>query len=819
MSLNQYKSKRDFQISPEPEDAPAENNKSGELRFVVQRHDASRLHYDLRLELNGVLKSWAVPKGPSLNPEDKRLAIMVEDHPMEYVDFAGEIPKGNYGAGLVEIWDSGSYTLSDGQIDQDRIFESLKNGNLKFQLMGERLNGGFDLVKIKNEENSWLLIKRKDEYAVKSTYSSEEVPPKKIKDRIDAIIPGDDSKANDSLPHRMRPMLAKVKEEPFDHPSWIFEIKWDGYRAIAEIGKERIDLFTRNGHKINAKYKTITNELKKIKYNAVLDGELVVLDEEGHADFQELQHYDESEGKNLCYFVFDLLHLEGRNLFNVPLIKRKKLLREILPDSFIVLFSDHITEQGKAFFDMLRNKEIEGMMAKNAKSGYSPGKRSDDWLKIKAANRQDAVIVGYTEPKGSRKHFGSLVLGVYEDEELIFIGHSGGGFSTSSQKEILGKLKPLTREQSPFKKAIKTNSQVTWVVPKLVCEVSYTEWTKEGQMRHPKFLGLRLDKEASEVILEKEILEEDKSLKINTSSSQNEKIEIDRYTLTLTNLNKVYWPDEEYTKGDLISYYLNISDFILPYLKDRPESLHRHPEGVNQQGFFQKDMRDVPPEWVETMKIYSESSKKEINYLLCQNKATLIYMANLGCIELNPWNSRAQSMDQPDYIVIDIDPDGNPFDQIIKTALTVKEVLDDAGIKGYCKTSGSSGLHIYIPLGARFDDAQARSFAQVIAQLTHERIPGFTSMERSPKKRKRKIYLDYLQNKTGQTLASTYSIRPRPGATVSTPVSWTELKEGIHPSMFTIKTVPQRLEKTGDLFKNVLGKGVDIESALSNLSS
>ncbi|MEX2404536.1 MAG: DNA ligase D [Balneolales bacterium] len=817
MSLDQYKRKRDFHNSPEPEVVLTNSKESEDLRFVVQRHNASRLHYDLRLEVKGVLKSWAVPKGPSMNPEDKRLAIMVEDHPYEYINFAGVIPKGSYGAGIVEIWDSGTYT-SNGRNNENEILGALNEGNLKIQLSGEKLKGGFDLVQIKNNDNSWLLIKRKDEFAVPGPYDSEEYPPKKIEDKLGELVP-DDGEEKKSLPHRLQPMLAKVKKEPFDHPDWIFEIKWDGYRTIAEIGNDHLELFSRNGLKFSSKYKSITNELKKIKYNAVLDGEIVVLDEEGHANFQALQHYEEKHQKNLCYYVFDLLHLEGRNLFNVPLIKRKKLLKEILPDSFKILYSDHIVEQGKAFFEMLRKKEIEGMMAKHAKSEYLPGQRSGDWLKIKAENRQDAVIGGFTEPKGSRKHFGSLVLGVYQNGDLHFIGHSGGGISTKSLSEILEKLKPLRQDKSPFKGPVKTNSQVTWIEPELVCEVSYTEWTKEGQMRHPKFLGLRPDKDALEVVREEKDHAIDESPDKNETNNQNRRIEINDIPLSLTNLKKLYWPDEKYTKGDLISYYREIADFILPYLKDRPESLHRHPEGIKGKGFFQKDMRDLSPEWAETIPIYSGSAKKEINYLLCQNEATLIFMTNLGCIELHPWNSRVQSLEQPDYFVIDIDPDENPFDQIIKVALTVKDVLDDAGIRGFCKTSGSTGLHVYVPLGARYDDAQARNFAHLIAQLTHERIPDLTSMERSPRKRKKKIYLDYLQNKTGQTLAATYSVRPKPGATVSTPVAWEELEEGIHPSMFTINTVPKRLEKTGDLFKDVLSKGVDIENALSNLSS
>ncbi|MEX2395825.1 MAG: DNA ligase D, partial [Balneolales bacterium] len=798
MSLNQYKQKRDFKSSPEPGAADKTNSYLDNHRFVVQRHDASRLHYDLRLEVNGVLKSWAIPKGPSLNPDDKRLAINVEDHPMEYIDFEGEIPKGNYGAGIVEIWDSGTYEVMETSDNDQEILKNLDQGMLKFRLNGEKLKGGFELIRIKNDSNtSWLFRKRKDEFAVHQPYSSEDFPPQRIQARLRQLISDSEPK---TPPPRLQPMLAKVKKKPFDDPDWIFEIKWDGYRTIAEVERDQIELLSRNGLKVSKKYKTITEELKKVRYNAILDGELVILDEEGHANFQELQHYDENKANNLCYYAFDLLYLEGQNLLSVPLIKRKKLLKEILPESFKILYSDHIVGEGISFFEMLRSKSIEGMMAKYAHSKYIPGKRSSEWLKIKAENRQDAVIGGFTEPKGSREYFGSLILGVYVNGELQFIGHSGGGFSNKSLSDILKRLKPLKREQSPFKGPVNTNAPVTWVEPELVCEVSYTEWTRDGHMRHPKFLGLRLDKDAREVVLEAEIPDDNILLADNKDEPKNKKVEVEGHTLALTNLNKLYWPDEKYTKGDLITYYDDVADFILPYLKDRPESLNRHPEGITKEGFYQKEMGDLAPKWAETISIYSDTGKKEIQYLLCQNKATLIFMANLGCIELHPLKSRIQYLDNPDYIVIDIDPGGNSFEDTTKTALTVKSVLDDAGIRGYCKTSGSSGIHIFIPLGARYPDEQARNFAHLIAQLTHERIPEITSMERSPKKRNNKIYLDYLQNKTGQTLAATYSVRPKPGATVSTPVTWAELEKGIHPSLFNIFTVPKRIKKTGDLF-------------------
>ncbi|MEX0686210.1 MAG: DNA ligase D [Balneolales bacterium] len=820
MSLKTYQKKRDFNNTPEPSDEGSLASKAqDQQRFVIQRHAASRLHYDLRLESRGVLKSWAIPKGPSMNPVDKRLAIMVEDHPIEYLTFEGIIPKGNYGAGTMEIWDQG-YWYAEGEHDDKQIDQALKSGNLKFRLEGDKVKGGFDLVRIQDEkDNSWLFIKRKDKYAVNEPYNSEDHQDgqKKIIDKIKQMIPALPPKGKTGFKYEFQPMLAKVKEEPFDHPEWLFEIKWDGYRTMAEIQDGKAGLFSRKGLKVGRKYPVIIEELEKLKYNAVVDGELVVLDEEGHANFQDLQYYGEKKDKNLCYYIFDLLYLEGYHLLNVPLKKRKELLKEILPPSNNLLFSDHITEHGKDFFEILQNKNLEGMIAKKADSSYQIGKRSPDWLKIKMVKTQEAVICGFTEPKGSRKHMGSLVLGLYDHGNITFIGHSGGGFSEQALKDALVKLKPLIRDESPFHEEVKTNTPVTWVEPELVCELSYTDWTKEGSLRHPKFLGFRPDKDPREVIQETETPDVQDILDPQNKNHDSKEISIEGIPLSFSNLNKLYWPEEGYTKGDLIAYYDAVAEYILPYLKNRPESLHRHPDGIKQKGFFQKDMRNPLPDWLQTTRIYSESADKVIHYLLCQNKATLLYMANLGCIEINPWNSRIHSLNHPDYIVIDIDPDGNSFEQITDTALTVKQVLDEAGLKGYCKTSGSSGLHIFIPLDARYEDAQARSFSHIIAQLTHERLPDFTSMERSPKKRKNKIYLDYLQNKTGQTLAATYSVRPKPGATVSTPLTWEELEEGVHPSMFTIKTVPKRLETVGDLFKGVLGQASDIEKALSRL--
>lgn len=885
MGLKAYKEKRDFEQTPEPKDKISKTNK--DLRFVIQRHQARRLHYDLRLEMEGVLKSWAVPKGPSMNPKDKRLAMMTEDHPYKYVDFEGVIPAGNYGAGIMDVYDEGAYHamgIKDKKKSEKALLEGLKEGNLKFELEGKKIKGTFALVKMQDDkDNAWLLIKKEDAFSVDEPYTSENYiadltsvkkglkkadvlkKKKKAQSKPIAEVPEVPDVPSQPMPHDVRPMLSKVKKEPFDDPDWLFEVKYDGYRAIAEIEEGKANLYSRNQKSFNQKYAPIVAALKGLPHSAVLDGEVVVLNPSGRSKFQWLQNYQNTKKGTLCYYVFDLLYLNGYELYDLPLTERKKFLEQIVTElnNPSIIYSDHIVEKGKAFFKEAQGKQLEGIMGKRADSPYRKNTRSNDWLKIKTSMRQEAVIAGFTEPRGSRKQFGALVLGVYEKGKLEYIGHTGGGFNSNSLKMMMEKLKPLIRKTSPFPKKIKTNMPVTWVKPELVCEIDFTEWTGEGHMRHPIFQGLREDKKAKEVVREipehlslaespQKKEEENKTVKKAVKAVKGEKgekenkqkkdapkpaartkkakglpeiadkekdkeVALDGHKVQLTSLDKVYWPEEGYTKGDLIRYYLQIADYILPYLKDRPENMLRHPNGIGAKGFFHKDVSELNLDWLKTVEIYSESNEKNLEYLVCNNQATLTYMNQLGCIEINPWNSRINSLEYPDYIVIDLDPGENTFDEVIETALVVKQVLDAAGAEGYCKTSGSSGMHIFIPMGAQYEYEQAKDFALLIAQLVHEQLPKLTSLKRSPKDRKKQIYLDYLQNRKGQTLSVVYSVRPKPGATVSTPLQWDEVKPGLHPSQFTIKNIFKRLEKQGDLFKGVLGKGIDMEKCLKNL--
>ncbi|RJQ37699.1 DNA ligase D [Candidatus Microgenomates bacterium] len=788
--LGKYIQKRKFNKTPEPIGRIEESK--GDLEFVVQKHYASHLHYDFRLELNGVLKSWAVPKGPSLNPADKRLAILVEDHPLDYLAFEGTIPEGNYGAGTVMIWDIGTYNIpkvKDREENEKILSLEFKKGHLDFILNGKKLKGEFSLTRFKKEENKeyWLLVKKKDE---------------------------------DPMPHNIKPMLATLIDKPFNSNEWVFEIKWDGYRAIAEINKEEnIELYSRNNQSFNEKYFPIVQSLREIKNGVIFDGEIVVLDDNGKPVFQMLQDYQKEHRGNLVYYIFDILYLEGKDLRNETLIKRKEILKKILPPLINVKISEYIENEGTAFFNAVKKQELEGIIAKKKESLYKSGRRSTDWLKIKTLLRQEALIAGFTKPRGGRKYFGALVLAVYENNELIYIGHAGGGFDEKTISDVYNKLKPLISQNSPFKNPPKTNTPVTWLKPELVCEVKFSQWTKDMHMRQPVFIGLREDKDAKEVHLEKPVpsnkITEEKE---NPKKSEDKKtVIIDNKTLELTNLNKVFWPKEGYTKKDLINYYEKISSFILPYLKDRPESLHRFPNGIEGESFFQKNVDSLFPKWIKTINIYSESEKKEIKYLLCQDKATLIYLANLGCIEINPWNSRTKNLNKPDYLVIDLDPEDISFDYVTKTAKTARNVLEKIGIKSYCKTSGARGMHIYIPLEAKYTYSQVRSFAKILVTIIHQNIPDFTSILRNPKDRQGKVYLDYLQNNKAQTLAAPYCIRPKQGAPVSTPLSWEEVKKGLNPQNFTIKTVFQRLDKIGDIFKPVLGKGIDMEKILRRI--
>lgn len=614
--------------------------------------------------------------------------------------------------------------------------------------------------------------------------------------------------------HYYKPMLATLINKSFNDENWIFEIKWDGYRAIAEFTDKQLKLYSRNGLSFIEKFPSIAEALTTLKHDAVLDGEIVVLDETGKPDFQKLQHYEENTELPLIYYVFDLLFLNGKDVRQLPLLQRKELLQDLLSKNKneLIRYCDHVQTNGINFFKASAKQKLEGIIAKKSDSVYTCGIRSKEWLKIKNVNSREAIIVGFTKPRNSREYFGALVLAQYDEGVLKYMGHTGTGFNYKTLKELYDKMQPLITKHSPFTEKVKVNMPVTWLKPKLVCELNFSEATEGGLLRHPVFKALRTDKNFTEV---KKSTEQPAKLEDEKTGNT---ITVNKQKVTVSNLSKIYWPDEKITKGDMIAYYQNIAPYILPYLKNRPLSLKRNPNGIADEGFFHKDAGEQAPSWVKKINVQSESENKTIHYIMCNDAASLIYIANLGCIEINPWNSATPALDKPNYMIIDIDPaEKNSFAQVIETALAVKEVLDKAGAACYCKTSGATGLHVYVPMGAKYTYEQVKNFAHIIAQLTVQKLPAFTSIERSLSKRGQKIYVDFLQNRKGQTLASAYSLRPKPGATVSTPLQWKEVKKGLHPSQFTIKNIFKRLNKTGDLFSPVLQKGIDLKKCIQRL--
>ncbi len=626
-------------------------------------------------------------------------------------------------------------------------------------------------------------------------------------------------------------MLAKSFEKPFDDEEWVFEIKWDGYRAIADLSKDQPLFYSRNGISFLSKFEKVAQDFDNQTHPMILDGEIVAYDENGRPNFQLLQQIGDNPNLALVYQVFDLLWLNGHSTEELPLTQRKELLKEALIETDVIKYCDHIPEKGIDFFEQMKKMKLEGMIAKKANSLYIENHRTTDWLKIKFTNTEEAIICGFTEPRGSRKGFGALVLGKYIDGKLVYVGHTGTGFNKESLNQMHERLKKLTVKTSPFENKPKTNMPVTWIKPELVCEIKYSEITKDGIYRHPVFVAIREDKEPEEVKSSSDeisnIHQKTKEMKATipskkTKTSEKEKeITLNKHKVKLTNQDKIYFPKDGITKGDVIDYYQSVAEYILPHLKNRPLSLNRFPNGIEEQSFYQKDASDNIPDWVKTTQVYSESNDKYIDYIYCNDKATLAYLNNLGCIDLNPWNSSLPDLEHPDFLVLDLDPSKkNTFDDVIETALQVNEVLQSIKIEGYCKTSGSTGIHVYIPMGGKYDFDQVKDFAHILMKQVNEKLPKITTLERSLQKRDdKKIYLDYLQNRTGQTLASAYSLRPKEGASVSMPLEWDELKKGLKPTDFNIHNTLDRIKEKGDLFKPVLGKGIDMMKALELLEN
>jgi bifunctional non-homologous end joining protein LigD len=881
MSLATYREKRSFSTTPEPKGGKPS---TWGLRFVVQKHAASHLHYDFRLEMEGVLKSWAVPKGPSTDPSVKRLAMMVEDHPYDYRNFEGIIPKGQYGGGTVIVWDEGEYEpVVAGSAkpvtkreQEKELLQQLRKGKVAFMLYGEKLKGEFVLVKSSYQgENSWLLMKVKDKFAkttditkrdksvtsgktieqvAKSTASRVWISNRKEKvtSRAKAPVstkPKSAAAAKAKMPKRLEPMLATLVDKPFDEEGWLYEVKWDGYRCLAFVQGDDVELRSRNDKSFNEKFYPVRDALQGLGLSAILDGEIVVVNDKGISNFGDLQNWRSEADGELRFYIFDLLWLDGESMMELPLTERRERLLAAMPQKPGLEISQAFETTGTEFFEAARKMGLEGILAKRADSAYTPGIRSKEWLKIKVGNRQEVVIGGFTKNEGSSKSFSSLLVGVFKGGKLHYTGKIGTGFSDALQKEMMARFRSLVAKKSPFAHDPDINkpsrfrpdpprADAVWLKPRLVCEVSYAEMTSDGVMRHPSFEGMRMDKEAKKVIAEvpkaveemtksatmikdKQIVspatKQERKTFLNPGDESQER-NVDGHLLSFTHLSKIYWPKEKITKRDMLNYYYQAAPFILPYMKDRPQSLNRHPNGINGESFYQKDVTGKIPDWIATFPYHSEGDDRDKNFLVCTDEASLLYIASLGCIEMNPWSSRVQSPDNPDFCIIDLDPDTNKFEQVVETAQVTRQVLESAGITGYCKTSGSTGLHIYIPLGAKYTYDESKEFARLIVTLVHRELPRFTSIERALKDRKGKIYLDFLQNRPQATIATVYSLRPKPGATVSMPLDWKEVKKGISIGDFTIKNAIARIREKGDIFKPVLAKGINMDKALKALT-
>ena len=894
MSLKRYAQKRRFDRTPEPEPGAARHS-SGRLRFCVQRHHASHLHYDLRLEVAGVLKSWAVPKGPTLDPGEKRLAMLVEDHPIDYGGFEGVIPPGNYGAGSVMLWDRGTYEL----VGEASAEEQLARGDFKFRLHGEKLNGDFAIVRFKGRSlgrasrgNEWLLIKKHDAFA-KPSWDPEAHSRSVLTGRTQAEIaeeaddppagaasasyPGVDKIAGAKrapMPAIISPMLAELgKGKPPSGREWLYEIKWDGVRALCFLDASGLRIAARSGNDITREYP----ELSVLPHHlnareAIVDGEIAALDDRGRPDFERLQtrmHVTGaasiarlSRSTPVMLFLFDLLYLDGFDLRGAALSERKRVLAEILTPGGPIRYSEHFHAGGHDILEAARQHGLEGVVGKRASSKYE-SRRSGDWLKWKVTDSSDFIICGYTS--GERHGLGALILGEYREGTLVWAGNVGTGFDRKTVELLFRTLDPLKISECPFRskpvmksafKGLTPAAKIVWLKPKIVCEVRFANRTREGRLRAPVFLRLREDLDPPRA--RPELL--DTSLKEAT-------LIIDGHRLKFTHLDKVFYPQDGYRKRDLLNYYDAVAPLILPHLKDRPLSLKRYPDGIGKDYFFQKNLPESAPAWLTTAVI------ENIRWVIGEDRATLLYLVNLGCIDHNPWMSRIAAnpkeemsriaanpkeemsriaanpkeetsriaanpkeetsriaanakeetsrlamLDHPDYVLLDLDPQECGYEKVVEAALWVRAKLDRAGLESFPKTTGGDGMHIFIPIEPIYTYEQARSFAQVIAALGAAERPDLFTTPRVPSKRdKGKVYLDWPQIAHGKTIAAPYVLRAYPGAPVAAPLDWSEVTPCLRPEQFHLGNALARFDRVGDLFRGVLDRPQRIEKALNKL--
>ena len=850
-NLSTYRAKRSVDTSPEP--AGTVSSVPGRL-FVVHKHAARQLHFDLRIEMDGVLRSWAVPKGPSYDMNDKRLAVKVEDHPLEYGDFEGVIPTGNYGAGGIIVWDRGEWVpLEDWR-------EGLEKGKLLFELKGYKLHGKWTLVKIKKSERDWLLIKERDawvrvpgdeflEASVLSGLTVEEVregrtPAGALRTALEKTA----APRTRIDPRTVDVMLAEPSDEPFTRDGWVFELKLDGYRLLASKTRGDVLLLTRNGNDYTAVFPEIARAVKALPLDdCIIDGEVVVMDEAGKPNFSRLQKRGRLSSSidirraavelPATYFAFDLVGFEDFDLRPLPLVERKALLLGALPRLGAVRTLEHIEREGERFLAHVSALGLEGMIAKRADARYRGG-RSDAWLKFKTDRTGDFVIVGYTAPKGSRSHIGALQLADLVGGALTYAGRVGTGFDDALLGELRAALDPTVRGDPPCSgpsvapgtppepsSRIPDTKTTTWVEPTIACEVRFREWTPDGVLRHPTFLRLRSDKDPRDCARQRwgdppAEPSNDEAVHAMDAPPAAPTLATPEKTVTFSNLKKVYWPADRYTKGDLIEYYRAVSRWMLPYLRDRPVVMTRFPDGIDGKSFYQKDAPEFAPAWLRTVPIWSEDTQRDIRYFVCNDEESLLYVANLGSIPLHIWASRVGSLELPDWCVIDLDPKEAPFSDVVRTAVVLRTLCESIGLPSYVKTTGKTGLHILLPLARQCTYAQSRTLGELIARVVLRELNDVATITRHVTRRGTKVYLDYLQNRHGQTIVAPFSARPLPGATVSMPLTWDEVNASLDPRDFTIRTALERMERLGgDPVFAVFGDKPDLPGVLQRLAT
>jgi bifunctional non-homologous end joining protein LigD len=764
MSLDEYRKRRRRHATPEP--FGGTTSAGLQPRFVVQRHAARSLHFDLRLERSGVLASWAVPKGVPLRRGERHLAVQVEDHPLEYADFEGVIPAGQYGAGTVEIWDRGTYEL----------LEEKSDGGLTVRLRGDVLDGVWTLVPaaLDGDPRNWLLF-RKDAGAAAARYA---------------------------------PMLATPVERLPRGDAWLFEPKWDGFRAIATVAGGEVGLTSRNGKDLTGRFRELARATSRAirSSSAVLDGEICALDEHGRSRFSLLQ---QGSGSTVLV-VFDVLEIDSTPLVEQPLAERRRRLEALVRPSALVQVSPQF-EDGDALLAAARDEELEGVVAKRADSRYRPGRRTSDWQKLKLRRTQEVVVCGYTRGQGRRSSgFGALVVGVPGAGGLRWAGNVGAGFTDDEIGRLLEMLRPLERRDAPFAETPRMprvrRTDVVWVDPRLVAEVEFAEWTREGRLRAPGYVRLREDRAPTEVRREREPLPP--------------AITRGRRTLRLSNLDKPFWPEEGITKGDLVAYYRDVAPVLVPHLKGRPFTMKRYPDGWQGKHFFQKQSPSHMPEWIPRAPLPAstrDGGSKVVDYAVVNDELALLWMANMGCIDLHTWASRVDRPDRPDWVVFDLDPsEGAGFAEVVEVGLLVKRTLDLLELESFPKTSGSRGIHVLVPIARRHSYSAVREFASIVAGALARAHPGLVTTEWVKRKRQG-VLVDANQNRPGATNASAYSVRPRAGAPVSTPLRWDEVVPGLDPAAFTMDVVLDRVAAHGDLLAGVLRGGQSLTKGLRSL--